>query len=97
MIRKVPNINAWVLKICDLDLFLGISSLRYRGWMIYDLPLFSIDPSIKNITYFLFNKDKNDLVLIISNSYELKNFTLEEVEEINKTWNKFYEDKNKET
>lgn len=97
MIRKVPNLNAWVLKIRDLDLFLGISSLRYKGWMIYDLPLFSIDPYIKNITYFLFNKDKNDLVLIISNSYESKKFTLEQVEEINKTWNKFYEDKNKET
>lgn len=35
--------------------------------------------------------EENELILVVDSYVHLKPFTLEQVEEINKTWDKFYE------
>lgn len=83
MIRKVPNMNAWVLRCKDFSL------LRYNtkgALYTYELPLFSTDPP-SEVPFFI---DDDELVLVMT-SINKRPLTLEQIEEINKIWNKFYE------
>ena len=84
MIRKVPNMKAWVLQRKDYSL------LRYLTNSLlstFELPLFDSNPI--PTASFLINDD--ELMLVAEVSTGTLSFTLEQVEEINKTWNKFYE------
>lgn len=89
--------NAWVMYCKDYNAWISISDVHYGFQTIYQLPLFSINPS--NIAYHtLFdfvlnciNDNDNELILVVDRYVESYPFTLQQVEEINKTWNKFYE------
>lgn len=84
MIRKVPNMNAWVLRCKDY------SPLRYstKGFLYtYELPLFDTDPS-PEIPFLI---DDDELILVMDARIHTRSLTLEQIEEINKIWNKFYE------
>lgn len=97
MIRKVPNIKAWILKPDDYLLLLKVNSQiinAYNIIRIFNLPLLSCNPDDgKSYT------DYTDFVMVtIENPFlesDLFNpdgtFKLKYVEEINKTWNKFYD------
>lgn len=99
MVRKVPNILAWVLKESDVEWFLPTSIIHIGFVYSTKLPLFSTMPLV--MKYRKCHYEDDELILLID-GYELfkKNtmsgigvmfeLTLEEVEEINKTWNKFY-------
>lgn len=83
MIRKVPNMNAWVLRCKDYSI------LRYntnRFLYTYELPLFDTDPS-PEIPFLI---DDDELILVMGDRIT-HSFILEQIEEINKIWNKFYE------
>lgn len=100
MVRKVPNLPAWVLKASDVEWFLPISTIHVGFVYSAKLPLFSITPFVMRL-YRRCHYEDDELILLID-GYELfksnvifgfgimRGFTLEEVEEINKTWNKFY-------
>lgn len=85
MIRKVPNMKAWVMRWRDLNLFERVNYVYISA--VFMLPLFDTYPRIEEVLNF---KD-DQLILIINTSVNPRPFTLEQVEEINKTWNKFYE------
>ncbi len=95
MIRKVPNISAWVLKASDVEWFLPTSTMHIGFVYSTKLPLFSTTPLV--IRYRKCHYEDDELILLID-GYEyitfgtgaMSEFTLDEVEEINKTWNKFY-------
>lgn len=75
--------KAWVLRRKDYSLLHHVTkSFVY----IFELPLFDVNPI--PTTSFLINDD--ELMLIVEVSTGTLIFTLEQVEEINKTWNKFY-------
>ena len=99
MVRKVPNISAWVLKESDVEWFIPTSTIHIGFDYSTKLPLFSTTPLVRK--YRKCHYEDDELILLID-GYELlehnimfdveviRGFTLEEVEEINKTWNKFY-------
>ena len=106
MVRKVPNLNAWVLKASDVNWFVPTSTIHVGFGYVANLPLFSVSPIF--IKYRKCFYDDDELILLIDvydlyinqgvfNAGVVRDFTLEEVEEINKIWNKFYESENKET
>jgi len=83
MIRKVPNMSAWVLRCKDFSLLrCNTKGVLYT----YELPLFSTDPH-SEVPFFI---DDDELVLVMT-SINKRPLTLEQIEEINKIWNKFYE------
>ena len=96
MVRKVPNISAWVLKESDVEWFLPTSTIHIGFVYSAKLPLFSTTPLIRK--YRKCHYEDDELILLID-VYEyvsfytgvMREFTLDEIEEINKTWNKFYE------
>ena len=86
MIRKVENYSAWVGKAQDIYNCLHTVNKYMYG---YPLPLFGT--TLEPISYNDFIAD--DLIMVTSycawtNPSE---FTLDFVEQVNKTWNKFYE------
>ena len=89
---KVPNMSAWVMRAKDFNWWYPTSNIQCQ--LMTDLPLFSTDPDPLFLINFLYPRD--ELVLVVASDVKIP-FTLEQVEEINKTWNKFYESKNKET
>jgi hypothetical protein len=70
----------------DYRKWIKISAFRWEYQMIMELPLFDINPI--SITYWM--AEENELILVIDSYVHLKPFTLEQIEEINKTWDKFY-------
>ena len=86
MIRKVENYYAWVGKAQDIYNYLHTRNKYLYG---YRLPLF--ETTQEPLTYNDFIAD--DLILV-TNYFAWTNpseFTLDFVEQVNKTWNKFYE------
>lgn len=84
MIRKVPNMKAWVLRRKDYKLLCHCTnSVLYT----YALPLFDTNPPLE----IPFLMDEDELILVIDFIINEHSLTLEQVEEINKTWNRFYE------
>ena len=95
MIRKVPNIRAWVLKSEDIDILIRINPDMFRKYVIiiYNLPILDSRPPCIN-TYW------SDVILVTNETPHQKNLCLfnedgtmkiEYIEEINKIWNKFYD------
>lgn len=58
--------------------------------IIIPLPLFELYPKTTHSLRFLI--EENELILVVDAYVHPRPYTLEQVEEINKTWNKFYED-----
>jgi len=84
MIRKVPNMSAWVMRWRDFNLFEYVNNIYVPA--AFMLPLFDIYPRCTDINF-----EDDQLILIIDAFTNLRPFTLEQIEEINKTWDKFYE------
>lgn len=85
MIRKVPNMKAWIMKWVDIISFERVTKVCIST--VYTLPLFDTYPRSIDILDF----EDDQLILIIDTFVNSRPFTLEQIEEINKTWNKFYE------
>lgn len=95
MIRKVPNMKAWILRGKDYHTF--IETVCLKNWIILlKLPLFNTRILKQNVYghYYEVSDDEYyciieepELCKIFSDGY---NLTLDEVESINKTWNEFY-------
>jgi len=88
--------SAWVMRVKDFNWWHRISNVHYGFEKMYILPLFNSYP-INNKVYSY--EDDNELILVVDGYIHYIPYSLEQIEEINKTWNKFYEDesKNKET
>ena len=56
--------------------------------VIIPLPLFELNPNAFTLKFLI---EENELVLVVDAYVHNRPYTLEQVEEINKTWNKFYE------
>lgn len=102
MIRKVPNIRAWVLKKEDLPILFKtntnlIDACRFLK-TIYCLPILSNTPWYYNP---LFDDYLSDIILVtIETPYQVnlclfnedRTMKMEYIEEINRIWNSFYEE-----
>ncbi len=89
MIRKVPNMSAWVMHYKDYRNWVGTSTIHLGFQLLIPLPLFELSPKVYAL-HFLIEED--ELILVVDAYMHHKPYTLEQVEEINKTWNKFYEE-----
>ena len=87
MIRKVPNMSAWIMRAKDHSKWASVSKIHLGFQTIRELPLLDINPIA--ITYWMI--EENELILVIDSYVHPTPYTLEEIEEINKTWDKFYE------
>ena len=88
MIRKVPNMQAWVMYYKDYPSRVLTSTMHLGFQVIIPLPLFELNPNSYSLRFLI---EENELVLVVDAYVHLRPYTLEQVEEINKTWNKFYE------
>ena len=93
MIRKVPNIRAWILKRKDVLILRQVCNIG--SCLFLRLPLFEVEVTdiiIPNTRCI----EQNEYICCI-NLNEIKidnlllNITLNQLELINKTWNEFYE------
>ena len=87
MIRKVPNMSAWVIQAKDYRKWIVLSKYHWGFQTIRELPLFEINTS--DIPYGIV--EDNELILVTDSYVHPTPYTLEQIEEINKTWDKFYE------
>ena len=88
MIRKVPNMQAWVMHYKDYSNWIGTSAVHSGFPIIISLPLFELNPSAHSLRFLI---KGDELVLVVDAYVHPRPYTLEQVEEINKTWNKFYD------
>lgn len=101
MIRKVPNIRAWVLKKEDLPILYKVNRNLTHSYSflktIYCLPILGNTPPYYNP---LFDDYLSDIILVTTETpYQVRlclfnedrTMKIEYIEEINKIWNKFYE------
>ena len=95
MIKKVPNMNCWVMKWKDFQWWLPTSSIHYCSYIVFSLPLFEL--RIK--PFWTVEPSSNDDLIGVMDTYihRTRDITFEQMDVINKTWNEFYESKNKET
>lgn len=101
MVKKVPGINAWVLKYQDLHILRRL--VKLSNWTIRRCPLFDpyiADPIIIGFLDITFNNDQyvvvvNDCLDRIAVRDDESMFTYhlnqDAIDSINKTWNEFYE------
>lgn len=87
MIRKVPNMHAWVMYYKDYPNWIWTSIIHFGFQTIIPLPLFELNPNGR----FGFLIEGNELIVVVDAYVHPRPYTLEQVEEINKTWNRFYE------
>lgn len=88
MIRKVPNMSAWIMHYKDYSNWIGTSIIHLGFQIIMPLPLFELYPKTYSLRSLI---EENELILVVDAYVHPRPYTLEQVEEINKTWNKFYE------
>lgn len=88
MIRKVPNMQAWVMYNRDYSNWIWTSVIHFGFQDIILLPLFDLTPKAYSSRFLI---EENDLILVVDTYIHPRPYTLEQVEEINKTWNKFYD------
>lgn len=92
MIRKIQNHKAWVLKLEDVSILYKTSNICSWYFML-NLPLFDTHV-YKNLTFL--NHKTSDYIVVID-VYEFLgldtalHMSENLLNEINKTWNKFYE------
>ena len=87
MIRKVPNMDAWVLPMNQLGHLCHFNDYVYRNGKFYELPLFSLkleDPEILCSDALWW-----DRIILVKVGDPI--VTQEELQEINKIWNEFYD------
>jgi len=104
MIRKVPNLNMWILRFKDIQTLLHTNKSINNGGLI-ELPLFSNTSVVIPIKFCwqfnyiliwkfdgtLIENDQERIVLVVDHIIDrLINFTLDEIDMINKIWNEFY-------
>lgn len=77
--------SAWVMHYKDYPSWVLTSTIHLGFQMLLPLPLFELSPKVS----FLIGED--ELILVIDSYIHGRPYTLEQVEEINKTWNRFYE------
>ena len=87
MIRKVPNMSAWIMRAKDHSKWASVSKIHLGFQTIRELPLLDANPIA--ITYWMV--EENELILVIDSYIHPTPYTLEQIKEINKTWDKFYE------
>ena len=87
MIRKVPNMSAWVMQAKDHSKWASVSKIHLGFQTIRELPLLDANPIA--ITYWMV--EENELILVIDSYVHPTPYTLEQIKEINKTWDKFYD------
>ena len=86
MIRKVPNMSAWIMYDRDYSNWIWTSTIHFGFQTIIPLPLFELNPN-EHLRFI----EEDELILVVDGYVHSRPYTLEQVEEINKTWNKFYE------
>ena len=99
MIKKVPNVRAWVFKIKDFRNWFNITAGE-KGFFILHLklPIWGTKLTIEDACYTtLLSSDPEEYICVLDSSeIEFAGFgyyklTLEQVEAINKTWSEFYD------
>ena len=88
MIRRVACVDGWIMHRGDIKALFETNTNLYR-LCGFTLPLFELNVFMQDILRL----ESNDLILIVrnKNGYGELNLSFEQLEEINKTWNKFYE------
>ena len=80
--------QAWVMYFKDYRNWIWTSTMHFGFQVIIPLPLLELNPNSYSIKFLI---GENELVLVVDAYVHSRPYTLEQVEEINKTWNKFYE------
>lgn len=80
--------QAWVMHYKDYPSWVCTSTMHLGFQTLLPLPLFELSPGAY-VLHFLIEDD--ELVLVVDSYIHPRPYTLEQVEEINKTWNKFYD------
>ena len=80
--------QAWVMHNKDYQSWVCTSTMHFGFQVITPLPLFELNPPNADFLRFLIEED--ELILVVDAYVHSRPYTLEQVEEINKTWNKFY-------
>ena len=88
MIRKVPNMHAWIMHYKDYPNWIWTSTIHFGFQVIIPLPLFELNPNAHTLRFLI---EENELILVVDAYVHPRPYTLEQIEEINKTWNRFYE------
>lgn len=79
--------SAWIMRAKDHSKWASVSKIHLGFQTIRELPLLDTNPIA--ITYWM--AEENELILVIDSYVHPAPYTLKQIEEINKTWNKFYE------
>ena len=80
--------HAWVMCYKDYPSWICTSTMHFGFQVIIPLPLFELNPGSYPLRFLI---EENELVLVVDAYVHPRPYTLEQVEEINKTWSKFYE------
>lgn len=95
MIRKVPNMRAWVLKPKDIVTWKETVDVAFCFYL--RLPILDTKIGLSSIYGSIMEMDTDYICVIdacfpsFNNSYPVS-LTLEQIDAINKTWDKFYHD-----
>ena len=89
MIRKVPDMAAWVMHFEDYQWWYPTSDVHLGFDRIIQLPLFDTFPEITH--WWRYSPTGEELILVVDIYVNPRPFTLKQVDDINKTWNLFYE------
>lgn len=81
--------SAWIMYYKDYPGWICTSTVHLGFQVIIPLPLFELNPNSYSLRFLI---EENELVLVVDAYVHSRPYTLEQVEEINKTWNRFYED-----
>ena len=81
--------HAWIMYDRDYSNWIWTSTIHFGFQDIIPLPLFDLNPNAYTSGFLI---DENDLILVVDRYIHTGPYTLEQIEEINKTWNKFYEE-----
>lgn len=77
---------AWIMYARDYSNWVYTSTIHFGFRTIIPLPLFELNPN-----EYLGLIKENELILVVDGYEHPRPYTLEQVEEINKIWNKFYD------
>ena len=80
--------SAWVMHNRDYSDWIWTSTMHFGFQITMPLPLFESNPNES----FRFLIGEDELILVVDGYVHSKPYTLEQVKEINKTWNRFYEE-----
>lgn len=83
--------SAWIMRVKDIKNFLPIWA-KMKSHVFFTPPLFCTYPKDEYEYYMYFDTgcQPDELFVLIDESEIKLPLTLEQIEEINKTWNEFY-------